>query len=75
MATLAIHASCDTQTPKLHYEAPRRLAQKTGGWLAGEIQLKSAGLTSQLRLKLAFDDFLQASGATGTCGTKNAKTQ
>jgi len=38
--------------PKPYYEAPRRLAKQAGGWLAGEIWLKSAGLTS--RLKLAF---------------------
>jgi len=32
--------------PKPNYETPRWLAQKAGGWLAGEIWLKSAGLTT-----------------------------
>jgi len=32
------------------YETPRRLALKFGGWLAGEIRLKSAWLTSRLKL-------------------------
>jgi len=41
--------------PKPNYEAPRRLAYKADGWLASEIWLKSAGLTSQL--KLAFTTF------------------
>jgi len=43
---------------------------ETGVWLAGDIWLKSAGLTS--RLKLAFTTFLQVSGAIGRCGTKIA---
>jgi len=48
------------------------LSKLHGGWLAGEIWLKSAAcLTS--RLKLAFYD-LQVPGAIGKCGTqKNAK--
>ena len=41
------------------------------GWLAGEIWLKSDGLTS--RLKLAFHDFLQDPGAIGRFGTEIAK--
>jgi len=41
--TLGKVASLD---PKPNYEAPRRLAQQAGGWLAGKIWLKSAGLTS-----------------------------
>jgi len=57
--------------PKPNYETPRRLALKAGGWIAGEIWLKSAGLTS--RLKLALYDFLQIPGAIGRCGTKIAK--
>jgi len=56
--------------PKPSYEAPHRLAWKAGSWLAGEIWLKSSGLTS--RLKLAFYDFLQVQGAVGMCGTKTA---
>ena len=40
--------------PKSTHEASCRLAQQAGGWLAGEIWLKSAGLTS--RFKLAFYD-------------------
>ena len=43
------------QTPKPNYEAPCRLAQKAGGWLAGEIWPKSAWPTS--RLKLPFYNF------------------
>jgi len=32
------------KTHKLNYEAPLRLAKKAGGWLAGKIWLKLAGL-------------------------------
>ena len=59
------------QTPKPIYEAPHWLAQQAGGWQAGEIWVKSAGLTS--RLKLAFYHFLQVPSAIGSCGTKIAK--
>jgi len=36
--------------PKTIYEAHRRLAQQAGGWLDGEIWLKSAGLNSRFKL-------------------------
>jgi len=48
----------------------RSLAAGGGGWLAGKIRLKSALLTS--RLKLAFYDFLPVPGAVGRCGAKTA---
>jgi len=47
------------------------LSIEAGGWLAGEIWHKSAGLTSQL--KLAFYNFFVGPGAIGRCGTKIAK--
>ena len=49
----------------------RRLASQAGGWLSGEIWLKSASLIN--RLKLNFNDFLQVPAAIGTCGTETAK--
>jgi len=58
--------------PKPNYEAARRLAQKAGGWLAGEIWLKSAGLTSRLKISF-FATFLQVSGAIDRRGTKIVK--
>jgi len=51
---------------KLIYEAPRRLAKKSGGWLAGKIRLKSAWLTG--RIKLAFYDIFAGSRRTGAIG-------
>ena len=66
-----------------HYNRPRsrimrllvgwlsKLAPLAAGYIAGEIWLKSAGLTS--RLKLASYDFLQVPGATDRCGTKMPK--
>ena len=42
-----------------------------GGWLAGEIWLKSAGLTTQL--KLAFYDFFAGSRCSWWVGHQNFK--